>query len=382
MPDVGIMTWFQYRNYGSALQATALAEIIKKIGYSPIIIKYYYNKVDPIDNIQKLQFFYYRVINHIKYRGKQTYRSEERENKFEKFLLHNLRFTDECVSTTELEALNDRFSCFVCGSDQIWGTTYFKPHYFLDFVSDDRKKIAYAPSIGTPRIDNKKIEKEMKRLCSSFAYLSTREEAGSKIIHDLTGRDVKTVLDPTLLLDDDWAPFICDDDLLPNRPYVIVYMLGCNESHWKIIYDIADKLGLDVRIIPVYIDDFDRKGCITYPIGPAEFLALIKNADYVCTDSFHGMAFSINFKKQLTIFERFKKHDRFNQNSRIYNLADKLGLNDRIFRKEADEKMIYSDIDYERVGEKRKKLVDDSVGYLKTALNNVTGYHDHESSCL
>lgn len=372
MPEVGIMTWFQHRNYGTALQAVAMSEIIKKIGYSPTVIQYYYSKVDPYDEKQKIQVFVHRVFNRLKSIGNSPYFSEERENKFEEFLMKHLHFSDECRTQSELEALNGKFDCFVCGSDQIWGTAYFKPHYFLDFVYDDSKKIAYAPSIGRPKIDDKRVGQEVARLCSSFAYLSTREESGSKIIHDLTGRDVKTVLDPTLLLyEDDWDKLLDQKCELPASPYLIAYMLGRSESHWKETYDIAEKLNLDAKIIPVFQNDIERKGCITYPIGPAEFLALIQNAAYVCTDSFHGMAFSVNFGKQFTVFERFKNHNSFNQNSRIYNLADKLNLSDRICRKAADIKMMDVKIDYERVNEARKALVNDSVDYLKTALDAV-----------
>lgn len=369
MYKIGIMTWFQHHNYGTALQAVAMSEIIKKIGYSPTVIQYYYSKVDPYDEKQKIQVLVHRVFNRLKAIGNSPYFSEERENKFEEFLMNHLNFSDECRTQSDLEALNGKFDCFVCGSDQIWGTAYFKPHYFLDFVSDNSKKIAYAPSIGVPRIDNEGIRNEVARLCSSFAYLSTREESGSKIIHDLTGRDVKTVLDPTLLLDkNDWLQFINSEYKLPESPYLLVYMLGCNESHWKKIYDIAETLNLDAKIIPVFQKDLKRKGCIPYPIGPAEFLALIKNAAYVCTDSFHGMAFSVNFGKQFTVFERFKNHNSFNQNSRIYNLADKLNLSDRICRKAADIKMMDVKIEYDRVNKARQALVNDSVDYLKTAI--------------
>lgn len=375
MYKVGIMTWFQHRNYGTALQAVALSEMIKKIGYSPTVIQYYYDKVEPYDAAQRIKRIIYHVVDRLGSTGIPSYASKERENKFEEFLLNHLSFSDECRTLSELEALNDEFDCFVCGSDQIWGTAYFKPHYFLDFVHDDCKKIAYAPSIGTPKIDDKKVGKEIARLCSSFAYLSTREEAGSKIIHDLTGRNVKTVLDPTLLLfENDWNKFLDTNSELPKSPYLIAYMLGHNESHWKNIYDIAEKLNLNVKIIPVFQNDTERQGCITYPIGPSEFLSLIKNAAFVCTDSFHGMAFSVNFGKQFTVFERFKKHDIYNQNSRIYNLVDKLGLNNRIYHRSSDKKMIYAEIDYKRVNEQRKALVNDSVDYLKTALDAVSTY--------
>ena len=37
---LGIMTWFHYRNYGTALQVTALYETLKNIGVEPYVIDY------------------------------------------------------------------------------------------------------------------------------------------------------------------------------------------------------------------------------------------------------------------------------------------------------------------------------------------------------
>lgn len=371
MHKVGIMTWFQYHNYGTALQITALSEILKQIGCSPTVIKYY-TKPSIFEPASEpfVEYIIRKCIRRIKSIGKSHYSTMEREKKFDEFLSNHLLFTDKCDTLSELEALNDKFDYFVCGSDQIWAPSCFDPHYFLDFISDNRKKIAYAPSVGLPKIKDRNTKAEMARLARQIAHLSTREKSGSALIADITGREVKTVLDPTLLLyEDDWDKLIDSDCKLPKTPYLIVYMLGQNESAWKKVYDIADKLHLNVNIIPVFKKDYNRKGCITYPIGPSEFLSLLKNASYVCTDSFHGMAFSVNFNKQFTVFERFKRHDSLNQNSRIYNLADALNLNDRIYRRNSDTKTIYAEIDYKRINDTRRKLVDDSLDYLKSALD-------------
>ena len=125
MYKVGIMTWFQHRNYGTALQAVAMSEIIKKIGYSPTVIQYYYNKVEPYDAAQRIKRIIRKVVDKLGSTGILPYASKERENKFEEFLLNHLCFSDECRMQSEFEALNEKFDCFVCGSDQIWGTAYF-----------------------------------------------------------------------------------------------------------------------------------------------------------------------------------------------------------------------------------------------------------------
>lgn len=370
MHKVGIMTWFQYHNYGTALQITALSEILKQIGCSPTVIKYY-TKPTIFETASEpfVEYIIQKCIRRIKSIGKSHYSTMERKKKFDEFLSNHLLFTDKCDTQSELEALNDKFDYFVCGSDQIWAPSCFDPHYFLDFVSDNRKKIAYAPSVGLPKIEDRYTKTEMSRLCSSFAHLSTREESGSKIIHDITGREVKTVLDPTLLLSkDEWQNFESRNIKILNSSYLLVYMLGQNKQHWKMIRKIAKKLELEIKIIPVYRKDFLRKGCIKSPVGPAEFLSLIHFASFVCTDSFHGMAFSVNYGKQFSVFERFTHDDPINQNSRIYNLADKLDLNNRIIKNVTGSSIMSNQIDYNRVYFKLNSLIEDSQIYLRKGL--------------
>ena len=370
MLKVGIMTWFQYHNYGTALQVTALSEILKRIGCTPTVIKYYTKPtVEGYVDESFIQYFIHKVVQRIGLIGKAHYLSVEKEKSFDEFLSCNLKFSDECKIFSDLESLNDKFDYFVCGSDQIWSPACFDPHYFLDFVSDNRKKIAYAPSVGLPKIENRNIKEEMARLCSSFAHLSTREESGSKIIHDITGREVKTVLDPTLLLSKDgWSNFESTNVRISNSSYLLVYMLGQNKQQWKMIRKIAKELELEIKIIPVYRKDFLRKGCIKFPVGPAEFLSLMHSAAFVCTDSFHGMAFSINYCKQFAVFERFTHDDPINQNSRIYNLADKLDLHNRIIKNVKRSSVMSNQIDYNRVYFKLNSLIEDSQIYLRKGL--------------
>ena len=370
MSKASILTTFQYCNYGTALQVTALSKAVEKLGWSPYVVNYHFKS----ELVPTLTSFYWKKFikqkcNSLKNHFKSNNIVNISKDKFFNFYETNLVFTTQCDLLSELEGLNDEYDAFICGSDQIWNPPGFDSHAFLDFVSDNNKKIAYAPSVGLPKIEDENIKEEMARLARQIVHLSTREESGSSLIADITGRKVETVLDPTFLLyDEDWEKMMDRNYRLPESSYLMVYMLGQNESSWKKVYEIADKLHLNVQIIPVFKKDYKRKGCIKSPIGPSEFLSLIKNASYVCTDSFHGMAFSINFNKQFTVFERFKKHDSLNQNSRIYNLADKLNLIDRIYRKNSDMKMIRVKIDYKRVNDARRNLTDESLNYLKKAL--------------
>ena len=371
---IGIMTWFQYHNYGTSLQVVALSKVLNKLGQETSVINYketrsaiFLHKENVVKDV------YIQMKNRIEEHPYHRYEEKVREEKFESFLKKNLKFTKRVSILPEFEDLNDEFDAFVCGSDQIWSPSFYNPRYFLDFVIDDYKKIAYAPSIGTNKIDDDNTKAQMIKHIERIKYISTREKTGADLIENNIGRHVETVLDPTLLLTEkEWEKMTTDfaDNF---RPYLLVYMLGRNEKYWKNIYEIAKRLKLEVKIIPVFFRDLKREGCIKKPVGPEDFLSLIKNAQYICTDSFHGMIFSINFRKSFCIFERFKANDQSNQNSRIYNALDMFGLESRIYKKESKNCIaeIYRNIDYSKVSKILDAEREKSINYLINALDGV-----------
>lgn len=368
---VGIATWFQYHNYGSALQVVAMSRILTKLGYDPYVINYI-NKNHPV--IKKSAHIFVdgagKLRKKIQDQVYQWYQPEERERKFESFYEKELQFTDKCKVLPDLDKLNQNLDAFVCGSDQIWAPTVYDPHYYLDYVQDKQCMIAYAPSIGLTAISDPYVRERMKELTSQFSYLSTRESSGSDLLSSMTGKYVETVLDPTLLLNASEWELLENKDVKAKDSYMLVYMLGHNEKQWKNIYRIAAKKGLQVKIIPVYYKDLKRKGCVAASIGPQEFLALVHNAEFVCTDSYHGVLFSINYHKQFCAFERFGKRDKNSQNSRIWHILKILGLEKCLFDKSYCQGS-NEFIDYALVEQKRKKEYVHSLRYLKNALIEV-----------
>ena len=373
MMKIAIMTWYQYYNYGTALQVSALSRVIEEFGKTPMIVKYK-TKGYLTKKMDKYTVFseFTKVKKKILFKNLNK---KERTNLFENFYKEYLTFTNECNTLPELERLNDEFDAFVCGSDQIWAPSCFDSHYFLDFVKDENRMMSYAPSIGLPKISDRYIAYAMRNLLKRFKYISTRETSGSKIVSELIDKDVETVLDPTLLLDSkQWNEFINNDKKV-NDKYLLVYMLGINSKHWKKIYQIANKLDLEVKIIPVFENDLKRKDCIKETIGPSEFLKYIKNAEYICTDSFHGTAFAINYNKNFSVFERFKSKDKNNQNSRIYNILNKLGLESRLIKESDDFKSILTYIEYNEINKQLELLRRDSLKFLYQSLDSINDYN-------
>lgn len=366
------MTWFGYHNYGTALQATALYRVLGDSGFDVDVINYdpyteYVARPTPEDVNKLYSKLWGKAKARVLTRG---YAPKAREDLFEQFLDDCLTLTEPCPTLAELEGLNDAYGIFVCGSDQIWQPREYDPRYFLDFAGDDRLKVAYAPSLGLPRVEDGDVARRMARVCSRFDALSTREETGSKIVSDLTGREVATVIDPTLLIEGEkWLGVAGLDASRPDAgSYLLAYMLGTSESHWKRVYALGKDLGLPVRVIPVFRKDLRRPGCIKEPVGPREFVSLIAGAAYVCTDSFHGVAFSINMNREFCVFERFKRGASGSQNSRVYNILEKTGLNSRLATKDARDEDLVAPIDWAEPNEKVAAERERSLAWLEAAL--------------
>ena len=172
LDKIAIMTWWHYRNFGTALQARALMEVIRRDYFCDLI-----NYIPNGKMVTRFNGFFkdyaWRILKKLR---KLTQITEiERERKFQDFFNSFASFTDKCETSSELYRLNDQYSAFVCGSDQIWTPLHFNPKYFLDFVQDENKLVAYAPSIGVDCIADKDIKIYMGKLISRFSHLSVRE---------------------------------------------------------------------------------------------------------------------------------------------------------------------------------------------------------------
>lgn len=324
---VAITTWWHYHNYGTALQATATYNVLKNLGYNPDIVNYipsgkkYSTNPDADREHEENWENYPRVVD------------ERRDGKFDNFLQQHLTFTPKAQDDGEFAELSDRYDVFITGSDQIWAPRVFDERYFLDFVQDNRKKIAYAPSIGLPTIENEYVRGRMRELISQFAHVSVREEQGAETIKSELGLDAVEVMpDPTLLLDyNEWRKIIPKPKTTQKEKYILCYFLGENESAWKHATKIAKQTKLPIKIVPVLQKD-EKYGEFIESVGPEEFFNLIDDAEMVLTDSFHGAIFSIITRTPFYVFERFKQESGGSQNSRVYNLLKISGLESRLIR--------------------------------------------------
>lgn len=371
---IGLVTWYKYENFGTVLQAFALQKSIQELGHSCEIIPYDQIKQGKESKLT-IEELGYKVKRKIKkilkiYEYKHIKSFEEEYNK-RSLVFKEFVETQLCLSKAlNFEEYEHKYDLFICGSDQIWSPAVFDCFYFLDFVKDKRKTIAYAPSIGRNNICSH-YKADYTRLINGINYLSIREKRGAEVIKYLTGRDAKIVLDPTLLLDSSvWYGLI--EKKVYMTPYILCYVLGDISSVYKFIKKIQKKLKCKIVIIANKITDWRYKNdCITV-VSPQHFLSLFYHASMVCTDSFHGIAFSINFQKQFFSFLRFKEKDEKSQNSRVINILDIFNLKSRLIHNTTElMNQMNTDINYSDVEQILKEKRAASLRFLQNSIKGV-----------
>lgn len=362
MKKVGIVTTFQNTNYGSKLQSYALQKKLRDlgvIGENIIWLKQTSNSM-----LQKLLRLAKQPSSILKIGVRKKYR--RRQQIFQEYLEDNLNVSGYTVEQIkELENLNNSpYSYYICGSDQIWAPNLFNEYLFLSFITDRSKKISYAPSIGLTKIPEK-LKEQYKNLINGIGSLSIREADGASFISDITGREATVVLDPTLLLTrDEWVEQAAQTNI--NTPYILCYFLGGNNEHRQWVEELSKKTGYQIIVLPFAPRDFYWGHKRVFEAGPKEFLGLINSAEIVCTDSYHGMLFSLNLNKEFYSFLRFKENEKLNQNSRILNFMEKLGIVNRIV--DLNEQNHYTDINWAVINSKLELERKNSITFLENAL--------------
>lgn len=386
MKKIGVCACYNTKNYGSMLQTLATGKKLQDLGYEYEFIRYTRKPTLGliIRSLGRIPEIAASKIEHLKRDQKLKKYPEiaagiKKRNKcFDTFM--NQRFTLLSPNYETFKEINKaayNYSAVLVGSDQLWRPEgYSTGFYNLLFVPDDIPKIAYATSFGVSQIpDNKK--QIAKRFLNRIEHISVRELRASEIVKELTGRTVPTVVDPTLLFTgEEWKGLIPPKTVVGEK-YIFCYLLGTNPTHRQWVKELKEKTGYKIVTIPhldVFVEsDIEFGDLQLFDVGPAEFVNLIRNAEYVCTDSFHGTVFSILNHKKFVTFNRFSDRSKNSRNSRIESLLSQTGLEKRrviIWEKEI-KNHIDSPIDYFKVDDLLQQMRLKSVTYLEKALKHM-----------
>lgn len=333
---VGILNFHFADNFGAVLVAFSLSKVVEKLGYSPEIINYIgiRNQLDP-----NFEIF------------RQKYLSRSR-------LL---------ASKAELEAISPWWKRIIVGSDQVWHMMD-TGIYMLNWAAGQKNLISYAASFGQDHYSGSISRQEASMLLHRFDSISVREASGVDICEKEFGIPAIQVLDPTLLLDESDYVKIIDDEhpAIPEGKYICLIVLN-GENRKRII--------INKNIFPAketgkyqVVDALFHNGKFRTVGG---WLELIRKAEYVITDSFHGTVFSIIFKKQFVSIVA----KGVNGQARIPSLLETLHIDKRrmsssfadipcgCFEEQINYDEVYKYLDVER---------ERSLSFLRIALEKPT----------
>ena len=352
MKNIGLVTINDNNNYGNKLQNYAVQKKIRQLNYWCTTIKN-----DPYLNRKK--YIYIRSFIFQLKKIKRMLKQNRRKKLFLKFD-ENIKFSKNYFYWILKKNIN-QFDCFLVGSDQVWNPTIGRLSEFdLADFRNNIKKVAFAASFGISELPEQYKEKTAKSL-KDFKAISVREDAGKRIVEELTGRkDVEVLVDPTMLLTaEEWDKVAKRPEQLKTDRYILSYFLGeLSENRKKEIERVAMENHCEI------INILDKNSPF-YQTGPSEFLYLEKNAFLICTDSFHSSVFAILYNRPFLVFNR--EDNLAKMNSRIETLLNKFKLEDRKYNGQITQEILKVNyIDTYKILEKEREK---SMHFLKKALD-------------
>lgn len=366
---VGIITFHCSDNYGAMLQAYGLKMYLRSQGMQTDIVPYEpffmvgrnwlipYAPVGSLCGI--LWYSLWGLCSHIKM-GRDFFRLKSNMKCFrEKYLVEKKR--KRMRWSIQMKRLCYRY--YLVGSDQIWNpdiTFGLRKVYFGGFRNRQNKKvIAYAASLGGSSL-LPKYGKDFSKMMDYIDVVSVREKEAVPYVKKHCTKAVSVMLDPVFLLGKEYWSRV---EILPERThYILVYRTEENQEMVNYVGSLSKKTGLPVIEVRGNYRENSVKFIIDYTAGPSEFLGYIHNAEYVITNSFHAVAFSIIYEKHFMAF----LHS--NRGARIKNILEVCDLRDRLYEEETVieiDRMIL----WEEVKQNLRREVNRAEDFLKEHIS-------------
>ena len=389
---IGIITMFYKTiNYGGKLQAYALCNALNKMGHDAEQIKYerkegfvsrkelkreHFATLNIKEKfIKVIIYIWKRIFNKLQQKQICSINEEMKNRKkaFEQFSFKNIYSSEGCYDSFSVNDVEDKYDAFIVGSDQIWSEFSIDVGYSLDFVNSNKMKVAYAAS-GIGKSISSRHSKIFSKILPTYKAVSVREKHAVDLLQPMYNKKIKHVCDPVLLLSSlEWDKI--SSARIVKEKYIFCYFLGEDKKFRKLAIEFAKKRGLKTVFIPFLKG---RYCSADYKIGdyrivdasPSDFISLIKNAEYVFTDSFHVCAFSTIYQKQ---FFAFKRSDTGGI-ERIKNIIELSGAHDHLIDEKNNLKITFlesmPEISYNHVNENIEKFRNESFEFLENALKD------------
>lgn len=377
MKKIGILTFSYGCNYGGTLQCLGLYKTLKKFKKEIEVIDYIpsgsYSKMKKYisgsgispnvkDTLNKILKDPLKIIKSIYIKLKYI---NSAIDKFDRFREINLKMNEY-----KFEELSSRYDKIIVGSDQIWNVTRkMNGVYFLENLLNINK-ISYAACSGSDFYKEEDKEK-LKNAISDFNYISVRNNHTHSFTKRLTGKNPEIVCDPSILYD--YKEYLTQEK--PAEKYILTYILGSEikGGHDEVLKRIKEKFG-NIKVIAIGIayagsgslQFYPWADEVLYDASPEDWLNLINNAEFIYTDSYHGVLFSMKFHKKFLAYYAEK-----GRASRFIDLAERYEVGNWVVNstKEISEKdSLKKEINYEKVDELLSIHREYSLNFLKKAL--------------
>lgn len=365
---IAILTRHAIANYGSLLQAFATEEIFRDLNTTPVIIDYIRTDETPENTtkvlLSKSQRWNKNVLTKAIYYIVQYPDHVIYGKRFREFQKQWLTLTKRTYSSSEeLKKSKLTADIYCTGSDQVWGnigSDRYDPTYFFNFVPEASKKISLAASLGYSELPDD-IVPFYKKALDSYKEISVREKSAFALFSAITDTPIYQILDPTLMYERKrWEKKV---EKIKEKNYVLLYQLNANKEMDRYAVEFAKRAGKTlIRVSPEF-HNFARPGKFCYLPSPGKFLSLIKNADYMITDSFHGTAFAINFNTQfIDVFPKEKS-------TRNRSILELTGLMNRVLTDFNDFSFIENRIDFKRVNQVINEEREKSLSIIRKMID-------------
>jgi len=331
MSNILLITYHNALSYGACLQAIATVKVLESEGHDVTVVDFqneyearqkgikflkYGSFKEIIISFVKRILFQYDKCKKVAF-GDVTKHYRMTQNQF-----LNILQMQELVADT-----------LIVGSDQVWNSKIsggLEKAFFLDF-GKVKRKVSYSSSMGNYVFSEEEKEYVTNAL-KNFDAISVRENYTEKQIRELTDKKIHIMLDPTLLMSKfEWREFynrrICNFKI--QEKYILAFVICNHEEDVSEIYTYY-KRKMKLPVAKIMLNTYRNKGVDRVVAGatPEEFIQLIDNAQLVITDSFHGMAFSINMETPFVLVPVK------NGSIRMFELLEKTQLEEQIYHKD------------------------------------------------
>lgn len=363
---IGILTFHRAANFGAVLQAYALQQAVSSLDENVTveIIDYHCKKIE-----DSYAIFNPNTGNFLKECLRVPFCLKKRWKKrriFDEFLNNKLSVSSTDYFPKSIVDADSQYGAIISGSDQVWNDTLTDSDltYCLDFVSDRRKCFSYAASFGNTSGDREK-EKLYRREISRFNGISVRENKSVKMLDPINREDIVVSPDPTLLLSKEAWNLFAETGLRHKVPYVLIYELTPGRNLVEHAKKIAKEKNVELLMLS---ESYTRYPEIKHVRGasPIDFVALIKNAECVVTNSFHGTVFSIINNTEFYVESQAQK----TVNNRIIHLLEEFDITGRDI---SHAETRNSDLCWECINSIRKRKAEETISYLKRIVDVAKG---------